>query len=70
MLGRAAYENPFSLNEVDQFFEGGKVNNILQREVMEKLIDYIEQLWEDRRMGQQALKNTIDIFHDKRGSRL
>lgn len=70
MLGRAAYENPFLLTEVDQFFEGCKVNNISRREVIEKLIDYVERFGEDKRIGQQALKNILGLFHNKRGSRL
>lgn len=70
MLGRVAYDNPFLLTEVDQFYEGGKVNNISRREVIEHLIDYVEQFKEDKRMGQQALKNVLGLFHSKRGSRL
>lgn len=70
MLGRVAYENPFLLTEVDQFFEGGKVNNISRREVIEGLIAYVEQFGEDKRMGHQALKNILGLFHNKKGSRL
>lgn len=70
MIGRAAHENPFLLTELDQFCEGGKVNNISRREVIEGLIDYVEGFGEDRRMGQQALKNVLGLFHSKRGSRL
>lgn len=70
MLGRVAYDNPFLLTEVDQFYEGGKVNNISRREVIEHLIDYVEQFKEDKKMGQQALKNVLGLFHSKRGSRL
>lgn len=70
MLGRVAYENPFILTEVDQFCEGGKINNISRREVIEGLINYVEQFGNDKRLGQQALKNVLGLFHDKRGSRL
>ncbi len=70
MLGRAAYENPFLLTEVDQFIEGGKVNNISRREVIENLIKYVERFGDDNKIGQQALKNLSGLFHNKRGSRL
>ena len=70
MLGRVAYENPFILTEVDQFIEGGKINNISRREVIEGLIDYVGQFEEDKRMGYQAIKNILGLFHNKRGSRL
>ncbi len=70
MLGRVAYENPFFLTEVDQFFPGGKVNHISRREVIEKLIDYVEVFSGDKNMGQQSLKSILGLFHNKRGSRL
>jgi len=70
MLGRAAYENPFLLTKVDQFADGGKVNNISRREIIEGLIKYVERFGDDRKTGQQALKNVIGLFHNKRGSRL
>lgn len=70
MLGRVAYENPFFLTEVDQFFQGGKVNHISRREVIEGLIKYVEEFGDDKKMGQQALKNVLGLFHNQRGSRL
>ena len=70
MLGRVAYENPFILTKVDQFAEGGKVNNVSRREIIERLIDYVHQFGEDKRTGHQALKNVLGLFHNKRGSRL
>ncbi len=69
MLGRVAYENPFLLTEVDQFVEGGQVNNISRREIIEGLIDYVDRFGKDKRMGYNALKNTLGLFHNKRGSR-
>lgn len=70
MLGRVAYENPFLLTEIDQFYKDGKVNNISRREVIEKLIEYIQQFGEDRKMGYHAIKNTLGLFYKKRGSKL
>lgn len=70
MLGRVAYDNPFLLTEIDQFFEGGKVNKISRREVIENLINYVERFGEDKKAGQHALKNILGLFYNKRGSKL
>ena len=70
MLGRIAYENPFLLTEVDQFFEEGNVNNISRRQVIEGLIDYMEKIEKDEKVGYQVLKNTLGLFHNKRGSKI
>jgi len=51
MLGRVAYENPFLLTEVDQFFEEGKINSISRREVIEKLIEYVERFGKIKKRG-------------------
>ena len=69
MLGRVAYENPFLLTEVDQFYEDGQVNNISRREVIEGLIDYVERVAKDQRTGYHALRNTLGLFHNRRGSK-
>ncbi len=70
MLGRVAYENPFLLTEVDQFFEEGKINNISRREIIEGLIAYVERFGNDQKQGYHALKNTLGLFHNKRGSKI
>src|SRR5690606_6346640 len=70
MLGRVAYENPFLLAEVDQFYEEGKINSISRREVIEKLIDYVERFGKDQKKGYNAIKNTLGLFHNKRGSKV
>lgn len=70
MLGRVAYENPFLLTEVDQFFQGGKVNPISRREVIERLKDYVVKFGEDKKTGQQAVKSILGLFHNQRGSKI
>lgn len=69
MLGRAAYENPFLLPEVDSFFEGGEKNDISRREVMESLIPYIEEVEAMGGTGYRVLRHTSGLFAGKRGSR-
>lgn len=70
MLGRVAYENPFILTEVDQFTEEGEINSISRREVIEKLIEYVARFGKDQKKGYNALKNTLGLFHNKRGSKI
>ena len=59
-----------NITEVDQFFQVGKVNNISRREVIEGFIDYVDEFGKDKRLGQQALKNILGLFYNKRGSKL
>lgn len=68
MIGRAAYDNPFMLTEVEKFFKGGKVNNISRGEVIEELIKYIEKLDENIKI-QNVLKHTMGLFHGVKGSK-
>lgn len=68
MIGRAAYDNPFMLTEVDKFLEDGEINNISRREVIEGLIYYVEKL-DDSIKVQNVLKHTMGLFHGVRGSK-
>lgn len=52
MLGRIAYEDPFMLTEVDQFYKGGIVNNISRREIIERLVDYVGGMGKDERLAE------------------
>ena len=70
MLGRIAYEDSFMLTGVDQFYEGGIVNNISRREIIEGLMDYVGRMGKDDRLAYQALRNTLGLFHNKRGSKI
>jgi tRNA-dihydrouridine synthase A len=69
MIGRAAYDNPFMMAEVDKFFENGEVNNVTRREIIEKMIPYVENLEKKGLSGHIPLSHTIGLFHEKRGSR-
>lgn len=69
MIGRAAYDNPFMLAEVDKFFNDGKVNNITRRQVIEGLIPYIEKIEKEGVKGYAALVHTLGLFFNKKGSK-
>lgn len=69
MLGRAAYEDSFILSQLDKFIDGGKTS-ISRRKVVNGLIDYMDKLKGDNKLEYQALRNTLGLFHNKRGSRI
>jgi len=61
MIGRAAYDTPFIMSEVDKFFEGGEINNIPRREVIEGFIGYVENL-DNNTKTHNVLKHTWAFF--------
>lgn len=69
MVGRAAYENPFFLAEVDKFFKDGKVNSISRREVIEALIPYVAECESKGESGHLILRHTQGLFYDEKGSK-
>ncbi|WP_018249655.1 tRNA dihydrouridine(20/20a) synthase DusA [Orenia marismortui] len=69
MLGRVAYDNPFILAKVDQFFEKGKINNISRREIIEEMISYVEQVEAEDRSEYETLRHTLGLFYGKAGSK-
>lgn len=69
MIGRAAYDTPFMLAKVDKFFEGGKINNISRREVIEELIQYLSNLNTNTK-PHNVLKHTMGLFHGVKGSKM
>lgn len=69
MIGRAAYENPYFLRELDSLFTGS-INNISRKEVLERYIPYVEGLEKQGENAFYALKHTLDLFSGKPGSRL
>lgn len=70
MLGRVAYENPFLLTKVDQFFDNNYINTTTRKDIILKLIDYVDSLEGNERTEHQALRNTLGLFHKKRGSKI
>lgn len=68
MIGRAAYENPFFLRELDSLFTG-EINRISRGEVLERFIPYLENIEEKGDNAFCALKHTLDLFSGKPGSR-
>lgn len=69
MIGRAAYENPYILTQVDKYFPGKEAANLSRREVIEKLIDYIEEMEAKGVPTNLLLRHTTGLFFNKKGSR-
>jgi tRNA-dihydrouridine synthase A len=70
MLGRAAYENPFMLTKLDALFENGEHESLSRKEVILKLIPYIEKLQTEGLSPNAVLRHTLDLFFGERGSRV
>lgn len=70
MIGRAAYDNPIILREVDKFFKSGEINNISRREIIEEFIPYIETLEKNGENPHVALTHTLGLFLGAKGSKL
>lgn len=70
MIGRASYENPFIVREFDQFFEGGSINDVSRRDIVEYIIPYIEELEENGQSPNLILKHTLELFHGVKGAKL
>jgi tRNA-dihydrouridine synthase A len=69
MLGRAAYENPFFLTEVDKFFEGKSASSLSRREIIQKLMSYVEEMEHKGTPTNMLLRHTMGLFFDVRGSK-
>lgn len=69
MIGRASYENPFFLREVDKFFEDGKENNISRADILNGILPYMEDLESKDLYSYAILKHALELFHGAAGSR-
>ena len=47
MMGRAAYDNPFQIREVDKMIYGKKCKTLTRNEILENFIPYIKKEYED-----------------------
>lgn len=69
MLGRAAYKNPYLLSLVDNYFPGKESSGITRKEVIEKLIPYVEMEEEKGTPTNLLLRHTLGLFFDRKGSK-
>ena len=67
MLGREIYDNPMILTEFGIYY--GKDINITRREIIEKMIHYIENMEKKNLRPHLFLMHTHGLFHNMRGSK-
>ena len=69
MIGRAIYQSPYFLAEIER--EIFKNNNVPSRaEVMEKLIPYIQEQTSKGAQLNHIMRHTVGLFHGQKGSKV
>ena len=67
MIGRAIYQNPYFLAEIEKSFFNN--NNILSRsEVAEKLIHYVKNEVKKGTRINQIMRHTVGLYHGQNGA--
>ena len=67
MLGREIYDNPMILTEFGKYYE--KDINITRKEIIEKMIYYVENMERQQLRPHLFLMHTHGLFHNIRGSK-
>ena len=67
MLGREIYDNPMILTEFGKYY--GKDINITRKEIIEKMIYYVENMERQQLRPHLLLMHTHGLFHNIRGSK-
>ena len=67
MLGREIYDNPIILTEFGKYY--GKEINITRKEIIEKMIYYVENMEKQSLRPHLFLMHTHGLFHNVRGSK-
>lgn len=68
MLGREIYDNPMILTEFGKYY--GKEINITRKEIIEKMIHYVENMEKQQLRPHLFLMHTHGLFHNIRGSKV
>ncbi len=70
MVGREAYQNPYSLlADVDRRFYGASSDPVSRRQALELMIDYSEQELGDRVNLNHISRHILGLFHAQRGGK-
>ena len=67
MLGREIYDNPMILTKFGKYY--GKEINITRKEIIEKMIHYVENMEKQQLRPHLFLMHTHGLFHNIRGSK-
>ena len=69
MLGRGIYDNPMILTEFGKYYGSEKKINITRKEIIEKMIHYVENMEKQNLRPHLFLMHTHGLFHNVRGSK-
>ena len=67
MIGREIYDNPMILVELDKLY--GVENKITRKEIVEKMLPYVEAMGSRGERPHSFLMHTQGLFHAERGSK-
>lgn len=69
MLGREIYDNPMIFTEFGKYYGSEKKINITRKEIIEKMIHYVENMEKQNLRPHLFLMHTHGLFHNVRGSK-
>jgi tRNA-dihydrouridine synthase A len=69
MIGRAAYQNPYMLAELDQRLHGRTEPVPGQDDIVERLLDYIEAELADGTRLNSITRHILGLYHDVPGAK-
>ena len=69
MLGREIYDNPMILTEFEKYYGSEEKINITRKEIIEKMIHYVENMEKQNLRPHLFLMHTHGLFHNVRGSK-
>ena len=70
MLGRAVYEQPYLLNQVDALYYGDPRSVLSREQIVQAMLPYIEQHLTDGGKLIQVTRHMLGLFHGLPGGRL
>jgi len=70
MFGRAAYNTPWILTEIDQAFFGGNVFEPSRMEIAERLVGYTKNIEKTDRSTKSLIRHVMGLFAGEPGARL
>ncbi len=70
MLGRAAYERPYLLNEVENVLYPEDTASITRQEILEHLIGYIQENFDEDNKAWPLYRNIYDLFAFHKGAKV
>ena len=69
MLGREIYDNPMILTEFGKYYGSEEKINITRKEIIEKMVHYVENMEKQNLRPHLFLMHTHGLFHNVRGSK-